>query len=327
MKKILICLIMAMPLFSKTITKTQNYSDKYTISVTANIDENEKSDKIYSEAVILLIDKKTKKTIAKINSEIPIDIKNKDINLNSSLPNNIINYDFEVIIIHEDFNFDGKKDFAILNDGSSCYGGPAYSIYLETKKGLKYSTEFTNLIAETCGMFNVDYKNKRIYAFSKSGAATHYYYTFKVVGDKPVLMESVTEQHRRYVLDILKETYIGNKTISKQQYIWLDFDKTKLKKVYSLNFKNAKQMILYEIDNIIIYVFENKGNIDLYYANDFYYNKDKKTLSFINDNVKYEIYNGGIIITKGKKRVNIKAIRKNDKDLNIDLNLENVYKK
>ncbi|WP_067141706.1 XAC2610-related protein [Oceanivirga salmonicida] len=327
MKKILIYLIMSIPLFSKTITKTQNYSDKYTISVTANIDENEKSDKIYSEAVILLIDKKTKKTIAKINSEIPIDIKNKDINLNSSLPNNIINYDFEAIIIHEDFNFDGKKDFAILNDGSSCYGGPAYSIYIETKKGLKYSSEFTNLIAETCGMFKVDYENKKIYAFSKSGAATHYYYTFKVVGDKPILMESVTEQHRRYVLDILKETYIGNKTISKQQYTWHDFDKTKLKKVYSLNFKNSKQMILYEIDNIIIYVFENKGNIDLYYANDFYYDKDKKTLSFINDNIKYEIYNGGIIITKGKKKINIKAIRKNDKNLNIDLNLENVYKK
>lgn len=64
-------------------------------------------------------------------------------------------------MIYEDFNFDGKNDFAIMDGRFSCYGGPSFQVYLATANGFRHSPEFTRLAQEYCGMFEVNPKDKK----------------------------------------------------------------------------------------------------------------------------------------------------------------------
>lgn len=47
--------------------------------------------------------------------------------------------------MYEDFNFDGNKDFAIMDGQNSCYHGPSYRIYLAADKGFSFNEAFTRL--------------------------------------------------------------------------------------------------------------------------------------------------------------------------------------
>ncbi|WP_156286314.1 XAC2610-related protein [Oceanivirga salmonicida] len=310
MKKFLIYLIMTMPLFSKPVTKILDFSDEYKALI--NIVEKEKSDE--NSFDIWIVDKKTNKKIIKTQAII------------------YSNYDFSNFIIYKDFNFDGKKDLAIINTGNVSNDDNGYKIYLKIKDKFEYNAPLTALTEDYLHMFEVDYKKKRLY-INNSRSFYHAYKYFELKNNKPQLVEYFYSEilGRLGVVEFIQTSKkVGNRLVEKEYTAFID--KSDLKNLYKLKFKNGKEMNLYKYENYnnensLIYAFENDDKIELYYDENFYYDKDKKTLSFTNDNIKYEIYNGGIIITKGKKKVNIEAIRKNDKDLNIDLNLENVYKK
>ncbi|WP_156286315.1 XAC2610-related protein [Oceanivirga salmonicida] len=325
MKKILIYLIMSMPLFSKPVTKIYDYSDKYKVSITA--EKNEKDLNI--GLTVIIIDKKTKTEVLKSESTLDFEMTEDD---NSFLIDDLTDDNFEYEIINQDFNFDGKKDFAIIKNYGGYKGSPLHDIYLDTDKGFKYSREFSELVYESGRLFEVDYDKKLIYTFDSSGIFERFYATFRVVDNKPIKIESIVQKiiGQYAIVDyVIENKKVGNKWINKEYIIWNwnIIDKSDLKNLYKLKFKNGKEMNLYKYENSLIYAFENKDIIELYYDENFYYDKDKKTLSFTNNNIKYEIYNDGITVRKGKNKLYIKAIRKNDKDLNIDLNIENVYKK
>ncbi len=75
-----------------------------------------------------------------------------------------LSYGLQRILIYEDFNFDGIKDFAILNGNNSCYSGPSFDIYITGKNDqVVYNDEFSALSNDYCGMFEVDVKAKRLY--------------------------------------------------------------------------------------------------------------------------------------------------------------------
>jgi hypothetical protein len=100
----------------------------------------------------------------------------------------------ESVIAFEDFDFDGAKDFAIMDGRNSCYGGPSYRVFLSRKRGFVESKGFTRLAqAEYCGLFQVDRPKRRIHAMTKSGCCWHEYTTFAVVNGDPVAVEIVTE--------------------------------------------------------------------------------------------------------------------------------------
>jgi hypothetical protein len=85
-------------------------------------------------------------------------------------------------LIYEDFNFDGRKDLALMDGQFSCYNGPSYQVYLANEKsGFTHSAEFTRLAQDYCGFFSVDEKTKTISVMTKSGYAWHLYETYKVV--------------------------------------------------------------------------------------------------------------------------------------------------
>src|SRR5699024_4144906 len=52
-------------------------------------------------------------------------------------------YSQQNMIVYQDFNFDGKKDFAIVHGRQGCYGSHSYFIYLATPEGFTFNPEFT----------------------------------------------------------------------------------------------------------------------------------------------------------------------------------------
>ncbi len=92
-------------------------------------------------------ERKTKKQLIKVASdELALTLHDGKALANiKSLP-----YSEQSLIIYEDFNFDGKNDFAISDGQNSCYHGPSFKIYLASPKGFLLSNEFTRLAQEYC---------------------------------------------------------------------------------------------------------------------------------------------------------------------------------
>ena len=105
-------------------------------------------------------------------------------------------YDDEYSFIFGDFNFDGKEDLAICNGRNGGYGGPSYSVYLYNSRLNKFveNKRLSELTEGHLGLFYVDSRRKQITAFSKSGCCYHETEIYKVLNNKPVLVEKVTEE-------------------------------------------------------------------------------------------------------------------------------------
>lgn len=80
---------------------------------------------VFSKGWVAIYDKKTDQQIIKVVSEaLTLTLHNGKVAANiKSLP-----YGEQSSIMYEDFNFDGKKDFALMDGRNSCYGGPSFWI-------------------------------------------------------------------------------------------------------------------------------------------------------------------------------------------------------
>lgn len=109
-------------------------------------------------------------------------------------------YAEEYGLVFDDFNFDGREDLAVCNGRDSGYGGPSYTVFLfEPKSGRFVGNSRLSSLAEGpyLGLFFPDPKKKTLTAYSKSGCCYHETATFKVVGNRPVLVEQVIEDATR----------------------------------------------------------------------------------------------------------------------------------
>ena len=108
-------------------------------------------------------------------------------------------YGEQSVIIYQDFNFDGVKDFALMDGQNSCYHGPSYTIFLAKNSKFILSKTFTRLAHEYCGMFSVDQTQKRIRTMTKSGCCWHETTEFIVENNQPkeirITTEDLTETH------------------------------------------------------------------------------------------------------------------------------------
>jgi hypothetical protein len=105
-------------------------------------------------------------------------------------------YAEEYGLVFEDFNFDGREDLAVCNGRDAGYGGPSYTVFLfDPKSGRFVENGRLSGLAEGpyLGLFFPDPKKKTLTAYSKSGCCYHETATFKVVGNRPVLVEQVIE--------------------------------------------------------------------------------------------------------------------------------------
>ena len=104
-------------------------------------------------------------------------------------------YGEEYSVIFGDFNFDASEDLAICNGRNGGYGALSYNVYLFNKKSGKLveHVSFSRLTEGALGLFFLESKKRQLIAYSKSGCCYHETDVYKVVHNKPVLVEKTTE--------------------------------------------------------------------------------------------------------------------------------------
>lgn len=165
--------------------RIDDFSEHYKATVTV-----EDSDEVFRPGHVSVFERRSGRRILKVDAdELTVHAKDGVVGANvKELP-----YGEQSVLIHEDFNFDGRKDLAIMDGQNSCYHGPSFQIFLATDSGFKASPEFTLLAQEYCGMFQVDADQRRLSTMTKDGCCWHQFNTYDVLGNKPHLLESVEE--------------------------------------------------------------------------------------------------------------------------------------
>lgn len=297
--------------FTQTTFKVDNFSKAYYGKIFI-ADTTE----VFSKGWVAIYDTKTKKQLIKVESEeLALSLHNGKALVNiKELP-----YGEQSLIMHEDYNFDGIKDFAISDGQNSCYHGPSFNIYLATKTGFKFSPDFTALAQEYCGMFNVDYKEKKLSVMTKSGCCWHQFSEFIVENNKPKVIKIVEDNQMEFPYSNYSEQiWDGKKMVqTSKRTITLD-EREGIKTVLSFEVdKNKKQVVLFNHnDRMLNYVLIDKNDevefsypINIEYQNpDFTFDKKNNTVTFKNKEVVYTIYDNqnsiGITITTGGKTYN-----------------------
>ena len=266
---------------------------------------------VFSEGWVAIYNKKTKKQLIKVESEeLTFTLHDGKVKANiQELP-----YGEQSSIIYADFNFDGKKDFALMDGQFSCYHGPSFQVYLASGNGFKYDIEFSRLAHEYCGMFNVDYETKTISTMTKSGCCWHEYSDFKVENNFPVEVKVVEEGLNPmigFIWDYVEKNRVNGKMVEKK-YSLFDTEMGRENTFYSFEFSNEKKMrlVVNEAGNNVYYVFTDKNNIvEMLYMDEFRYSKQENAIWFENaQKTTYKITSTGIIVTlKNGKVINMQA--------------------
>ena len=308
----------------------QDFSDDYyatietvndeggTLSIEANTEASNETN-----SIIKIIESKTKKALIRQPSSIDIAYelsKSEEHQLGEKISANIVNipYGEHSVLIYDDFNFDGQKDLAIKDGHNSCYGGPSYQVYLKDGNTFVHSEGFTELAQNYCGFFGFNKTTKTLDTMSKSGAGWHQYSEYKVIDNKPVAVHVLVEEyHSKGFISITERTRVNGKMVE-DSYERLPEDDDEnhdgtLSSVYKLDLENGKKMVLNktydEEGEQLYYAFADKNNrIELYYDGSFVYDTAKKTLSFFNKPVVYQINKQGITVKQSNKNVLIKSV-------------------
>jgi hypothetical protein len=236
------------------------------------------------------------------------------------------------IIIYEDFNFDGKKDFAI-------YHGEANPDYmyenLYASQGFMYSQAFSDLTHG--GMFDIDKKNRKITTIQQNGYDYSGYYEFNVAGNELKL-------YKEFSKELVGDTYIkytqtiwnNDNTSNQTDWIGLNFgylDTVAEILSFVLDKSGEKAVIFIDSSKNINYAFLDKNErvefaCPTYYLHeadskcgrtentlnfDFQENENKTTLSFANKDTVYFVYQSndkndfGITVQKDDKNYELKS--------------------
>ena len=226
-----------------------------------------------------------------------------------------IPYGEHSVLLYEDYNFDGVKDFAIMDGFNSCYGGPSFQVFLATGKEFVFNDAFTELAQNYCGMFVVDYKNKIISTMEKSGCCLHYYSDFIVENNNPKLIRTRTDDCLKApICTITIEEWKGKK-MTKTVTSTIDFESEIIRDYFKFHVdKENKDIVLcnFNDDRLCYVILDAKQNVEFYYPfdelqqmADFKFDRKNGKLTFKNKDASYTIYdksgNMGIDITyKGK---------------------------
>jgi hypothetical protein len=304
MKSILpVLLLLAMLSTKSQVTFTvDNFSDRYFgrlfISDTAEV---------FSKGWVAIYDKKSKAQLIKVSAdELTFNLHEGKVLANiRELP-----YGEQSQIIYEDFNFDGRKDFAIMDGQNSCYHGPSFRIYLASTKGFQFSEAFTRLAQEYCGMFQIDVMTKEIMTMTKSGCCWHQFSRFRVKDNKPyavlVIEEGMGETGVTW--DYVKDSLVNGK-MATTRVSYLAEDEIADSVFLKMSFDNGKWLQLFRYYGVLHYAFTAKDEtIELLFSDQFIYDEANGVLSFTRGKAEYLITNDGVTVRDSGKNVEIKAI-------------------
>ena len=208
-------------------------------------------------------------------------------------------------IEYADYNFDGKKDFALMDGRDGCYGGSSFQIYLATDNGFEFSSEFSYLTKGNCYV-SVDHANKQIHTGTKGSCCWHLDETYVVENNLPVLIKSVVSDSRNSSTMYVEKSFVNGK-IAVTKISFDDEDDV----FYSFEFSNKKKMRLLGKGGSLLYIFTDKdGTVELLTRDDaqFRYSKKENVLRFENGKTTYAITADGIIVTNSGKKFDMKAV-------------------
>jgi hypothetical protein len=262
----------------------------------------ENPSEVFSKGWVAIYQKKTNRQLIKVLSESLVsDTYEGKMKANvKELP-----YGEQSLIMYDDFNFDGIKDFAVMDGQNSCYGGPSFRIYLAGKaKGtFTLNKSFTRLAQDYCGMFEINAKEKKISTMSKSGCCWHQFSEFIVVGNTPKAVKIVEDEMGFPYNTVSTETWNGKKMV-KTMVRTIDFDENDVKILLSFKtVNNGSEVVLFSSGDQLNYAFINKtGDVSFAYPTDSGQenagftldSKEKPTAhSFTNISAAYRIYEAG----------------------------------
>lgn len=264
--------------------------------------------------------------------------------------NGKLKYSKQSLIIFDDFNFDKLPDIAIFNGNYSCYSGPSYEVYLYKNNQFEYNQDFTNLVINNCGFFEVNTSEMQLATFTKSGCCFHSSSKYKVVNDFPVEIEREESTYLSHpsFLQVSKYKLVNDSLNSISSKTFYDPVEGDVAEVLSFELeKNKKKVVVFSSENFNLnYVLlKSKDEVEFNFPvlkNDVQNNTFTFTinlLSFTNKKVKYEIFQeisnkkitkiGINIYQNGKKTVLngiTKTIKGNLNDLQ-EMTLENLILK
>lgn len=292
-------LLLALAAFAQIANAQQTYtvdgfSDKYVGKVYLA-----KPAEVFSPGWVAIYDKKTNRQLLKVKSEelTKSEHEGKVVANIKELP-----YGEQSSIMYEDYNFDGKKDFALMDGQNSCYHGPSFRIYLAAGSSFTFSPAFTKLAQENCGMFEIDRDKKRLSTMTKSGCCYHEFAEYTVTNNRPVALKTVEESVNAngLTVDYVESNRVGGRMVTKT-YSSLMTGDLETKIIYSLELANKKKMFLINSDGRLSYAFTDmEDRIELIYSGPFDYAKEANVLGFTRGKTRYEISADGIFVKSPK---------------------------
>jgi hypothetical protein len=305
---LLLLLLFTSDLHGQTKFVVDDFSDQYYGIVTISEpppDPNETW--IASPGSISIIEKRTERQMFKLDSQRLFFhlTEGKIVSNVKELP-----YGEQSIIQYEDFNFDGKKDFAVMDGQNSCYNGPSFRVYLSARRGFKLSPSFTRLAQEYCGMFAVDLKAKKLHTMTKSGCCWHQLSEFVVENNSPIAVK-IVERSDFNGLTIDVEEYIrANGRLKKREYGIFSPRAIENAIFFSFGFSNGKKMRLIQHDASLAYIFTDKDDlVELVHTGSFYLSEDRQAVWFMNGKTRYTVDASGIKISSPTIKVDMEAAR------------------
>lgn len=295
---IFICTVAAAA--QKTYT-VDDFSDRYFGKVYIS-----EPDEVFSPGWIAIFDKRTKRQLIKVDSD-QISHNLHDGKLVSNIK--VLPYGEQSVILYEDYNFDGKKDLALMDGQHSCYHGPSFQIYLATNGGFRRSPEFTRLAQEYCGMFDVHHEEKKISTMTKSGCCSHQFSEFIVKGNRPVAVKIVEEDMWAgdFLLSVTEKNLVGGKFKANEYFVFMPEEEA-ADVIFSFSFDNKKTLRLVDFRGTLHYVFTDKDDkVELRYADKFTYDKEKNILTFKNGRTTYEVSAAAINVISPTVNSDMKA--------------------
>lgn len=293
---ITVCILVFNQANAQTEIKIRDFSKKYYAKVVTIQDSSAYFIRVYDKTT-------NKKVIESVADQISESLLEND----QLVPNvKELPYGDQSVLIYEDFNFDGIKDFAIMNGFQSCYGGPSFDIYLWIKDSFKYSDSFSELSNSYCGMFQVDTDKKRINTMTKSGCCWHQYAEFIVKDNKPVPVKVVEENGMSniapYFVEVITKEWINGKEKQKVK-MFMPYQEVDTIFAFKLK-KNNKMVCVFSQDSALYYsLLRQDGSIEFFYPQPYYdektdqmvmapihYTPQHSTLGFQNKDVYYEVY-------------------------------------
>ncbi|SFW25374.1 XAC2610-related protein [Chitinophaga sancti] len=280
--------------------KIDGFSNKYygLVSVRDTAD-------VFKAGTVKVFDKTTKKELFHTTSdELTFDLHNGQAKANIlEAP-----YGEQSLIIYEDFNFDGVKDFALMDGQNSCYHGPSFQVWLAQGAGFKRSEAFTRLAQEYCGMFVVNQKDKVLETMTKSGCCWHQFSRFKVENGQLKTLsveESSLSNMEPYFEEVSQQTWVnGKEEHTLKQYMGEQADT-----LFSFTLaKNGKQVVVFHVGGESEFLFyalcQKDGSVEFSYPEVVYDEKKQENvggvmnygngrLAFKNEEASYEVYDEG----------------------------------